>query len=320
MGMQFLIRKTQLDSPFQRALCQLLETEGDSLYISSGYVSKSILLQNNGKRVQFTDNHNNTYSFLDSLDKGFIGTTNPRITIIGGMYKRYDQNLRQEVPDIYQQSKFNEFLKGLKSQVTVNTFDFQKAINDHWHSKIALKVNNGEPVAAIVGSSNLSFYSFGTRSWSGFNHESDIYIYKGVNGIKDIKYEVSLLKDKRIKLIKEFISIIMDSNITICDEEEIHERLYSNRLEDSKNIVDRMYSQEKLIPQWENMQFILFTIKQYNQMISATKQAIAPTHSVITVTPNIPVEQILNDIYTTLQHAIVAYTTQITPDINGDYI
>lgn len=318
--MQFLIRQIQMDNPFQRALCKLLETEGDTLYISSGYASKSILIDNKNKRAQFVDNQNNTYSFLDSVDRGFLSVSKPSITIIGGMYKRYDKNLKQEVPDTYQQSKFNDFLKDLKSEVKGNTINFQRAYNDHWHSKIALKVNKGEPVAAIVGSSNLSTFSFGTNSnWSGFNHEADIYIYKGRKGVRNIKYDISSLKIEREDLINEFISIIKAKEISITDEKEVLERLYSIDIEDSKNLVERIYGQESLQPEWENLQYLLFTIKQINQIISSSNQSKVSANSVITVSPNKSTDQILNDIYTTLQNAIVSYTNQITPNNKGDY-
>lgn len=309
-----------MDNPFQRALCQLLETDGDTLYLSSGYVSRSILIDNNSKRVQFVDIQNRTYSFLESLDKGFQNATNPRVIIVGGMFKKYDPTSKQEIIDPYQQSKFNEFLNVLKSEMKNTSIHFQKAHNDHWHSKIALKVNKGTPVAAIVGSSNLSTFAFGTNSnWTSFNHEADMYIYQKDTGIEDTIWDVSSLEDMRETLASEFISSIRNKNIPISDENEIRSRLYSLQLEDSSNLKERIYKQSLLKTESEFLLHHLFTIKQINRMITFSNQKKVAANSVLTVSPTLSDRKILDDIYFSVQHAIPIFTNLITPNPTGDY-
>lgn len=158
-------------NPFRRALIKLLEIEGDNLVLSSGYAT-------NGTAGDI--------DFIQALNKGIDPNkvVNPSINIIGGMF--YNKKIKKRdfcnkcticnsKCKVY---NFRTFLEKVYAGINnpYSNMTFYRADTDRWHSKIALKANGGTPIAAIIGSSNLSFSAF-SENYNEFNTECDILIW-----------------------------------------------------------------------------------------------------------------------------------------------
>ena len=157
MGMQFFLRSDQHRSNFRRALNQLMSTRGETLILSTGYISSSL----------FNDyNHDD---FFNAINDGFKNFPYTEIIIIGGMF---DSNLKNQ----YQFEGFIKYLIYLGYKVT-----YYKPKNPNWHAKIAMKLTNKTPVIAIIGSSNLTAPAYAEyqdiyKNYK-FNVESDLLIW-----------------------------------------------------------------------------------------------------------------------------------------------
>lgn len=192
MGMQFFLRSNQQRSNFRRALNQLMSTRGETLILSTGYISSSL----------FNDyNHDD---FFHAIRNGFKDLPYTEIIIIGGMF---DSNLKNQ----YQFEGFIKYLMYLGYKVT-----YYKPRYLNWHAKIAMKLINKTPVMAIIGSSNLtapaySEYNYTHKDYK-FNIESDLLIwdhdlldnFKGIDVIetsdeKEIDYEE--LQEQKITIL-----------------------------------------------------------------------------------------------------------------------
>lgn len=163
MGVQFLLRKYAFFNPFRLALCDLMGFGGDTLILSTGYARKAILNPYNGDM------------FINSIKKGFPHNAETKIIVVGGM-----------LIDPKEEAKFRSFLTELNK--TFNRLTFYRVIGDNWHGKIAVKAHNKKPIAAIVGSSNLTSPAFGipqilnnsNQLNSSYNNkEADIYFWDG---------------------------------------------------------------------------------------------------------------------------------------------
>ena len=192
MGMQFFLRTDCHKSNFRSALNELLSTTGDTLILSSGYISKSLL------------NDYNYSDFITSLQTGFKNESNPKIIIIGGMF---DKNLKNQ----YEFEGFIKYLIYLGYQVT-----YHKPKHTKWHAKIALKLINNTPIIGIIGSSNLtapSYSQYPTSISLNFNIESDILIwdkeihrnFRGINYLSLNEHEFQQIKQQKME--KELITL-----------------------------------------------------------------------------------------------------------------
>lgn len=195
MGMQFFLRSDQHRSNFRRALNQLMSTRGETLILSTGYISSSL----------FNDyNHDD---FFNAINDGFKNFPYTEIIIIGGMF---DSNLKNQ----YQFEGFIKYLIYLGYKVT-----YYKPKNPNWHAKIAMKLTNKTPVIAIIGSSNLTAPAYAEyqdiyKNYK-FNVESDLLIWDhdlldtfdgidiiGTNHEKEVDFE---------ELQKQKINMLLDT-------------------------------------------------------------------------------------------------------------
>lgn len=191
MGFQMLMRVTGAISPYKEALQKLVEMPGETLILSTGYADYDIL--------------NNNPNFIDLVHKGLydknLQKKGTEIIILGGKFKHnhpLNQNSKYYVcdsntkllrkncnscsPYYCHQYKFEKFVNDmnllLKNKKYAHKLRFFRALNDDFHAKIAMKLYKGTPIAAIVGSSNLTKPAF-NDNYNFFNHEADMFIWNG---------------------------------------------------------------------------------------------------------------------------------------------
>ena len=150
MPVRVTLRTDGSYSPFRRMLLRLAEAPGgDSLILCSGYVWE----------------HPTRYSILgdgllSSLSKGCSSGT---ITTIAGKLSG------RQWSDYYK-----NFVRKIRSAgLTVKSY---KAKRNNWHAKIAIRMKGETPVAALVGSSNLTGPAY-RISGGNWNFEGDVLIW-----------------------------------------------------------------------------------------------------------------------------------------------
>jgi hypothetical protein len=154
MPLQITLRRNAGSSPFRRQLLRLCSLPGaGELFISSGYIYEP------------DDGYGILRDGLADAIKSGIG--NHQLTTIAG---KLTQIGRMDWPEYYR-----NFVARLRSNgVNVRAF---AAPRRNWHAKIAVMLDlQGKPVAAIVGSSNLTGPAFGEGRGS-WNYESDVTIW-----------------------------------------------------------------------------------------------------------------------------------------------
>ncbi len=153
MGFGIFLRENERVSYFQRAIVGLIDTPGVSkIVLCSGYVSEG---------TQF--------SISDELKKTMKRATPGgirEIEIVGGMFRGTYGKVNL--------AKYRSFINNLRRYCRTVP---HRAINDRWHAKVALGIDSkDEPIAGIVGSSNLTRPAYG-EGRRDFNHEADVLIW-----------------------------------------------------------------------------------------------------------------------------------------------
>ena len=163
MPVRVTLRTGKDFSPFREMLHRLIKlSEGDDLILCSGYIWEPQ-----------TGSSNFKYNILDDelLDALKIGCQGKEITTIAG-------KLDERWLDYYK-----NFVKRLKQAgFRVKPYFAPKR---NWHAKIAIRLSQGKPIAAIIGSSNLTGPAYGENRYS-WNFESDVLIWENsqkLNGI-----------------------------------------------------------------------------------------------------------------------------------------
>lgn len=148
--MRYLIlNRSGEQSLFKRALHEVLKASGDKLILGYGYLVPGIIQRQ---------------EFIQEIRNG-LSMENKSIVLIGSnsdTYIEYIETakfLRNEIPEAE--------VKVLIKQV--NRFGRRQ-----YHKKIAIKVNNNEPVMALLGSSNISG---GTYDDGPFSQEVDVLLW-----------------------------------------------------------------------------------------------------------------------------------------------
>lgn len=142
---------------FRRQLERLITAPGgDSIVLCSGYVwqpdEASGILQD---------------GLLEAIINGVNG--HPLTTVAGKLDTEWLQHYRN-------------FVRLLRNEgLTVNAY---LAPRRNWHAKIALRMSGSTPIAALVGSSNLTFpaHSEGRPNW---NFECDVAIWRPSQELTD---------------------------------------------------------------------------------------------------------------------------------------
>lgn len=153
MPVRITLRTEKGFSPFRELLHRLIRLpEGDDLVLCSGYIWEP---PSSSTQYKILDDE-----LLNALRDGCKGKV---ITTIAGklderwldFYKNFVRRLRQT--GLFVKPYF--------------------APRKNWHAKIAIRLQRGQPIAAIVGSSNLTSPAYEENKYN-WNFESDVLIWK----------------------------------------------------------------------------------------------------------------------------------------------
>jgi hypothetical protein len=150
LPLKITLRKDKKSSPFRQMLNMLLQSPaGDSAILCSGYIWQPA---------------GNCYNILDDGLRSAIvsGCSGGTLTTVAGKFS-YS----------YYKDYYRRFIRDLRSNgVNVDPYYAPKK---NWHAKIAVRMSGNRPVAALVGSSNLTGPAYGVnRNW---NFEADVLIW-----------------------------------------------------------------------------------------------------------------------------------------------
>lgn len=203
MPIRIALRQGADNSPFRRMLDSLIQAPlGDSIMLCSGYVQEDPL---------------GSFRILDDLLPMIKASTSlPRIVTVAG-------KLSGNWSDSYRH--FVDRLRAAGMQI-----DAFYAPRRNWHAKIALRIDQNDPVAGIVGSSNLTRPAF-DAPYHGWNFEADVLIWKPSTA--------SNLHFRNLDLVGSpgpgIIDAILDPDIPQLDEGEqlrsIHRHILSSDLQ-----------------------------------------------------------------------------------------
>jgi hypothetical protein len=135
---------------------------GKRLIISSGFISE-------GKRFSLLDSDN----LLPLIKLARDNSGLKEIITIAGKF-----NMQSKKSTWKWRDKYQEFVGKLKKIPKIKVKDITE---ENWHAKVSLKITGGRPIAAIIGSSNLTTAAYGKYKY--FNKECDVVIwYDAKNG------------------------------------------------------------------------------------------------------------------------------------------
>jgi len=154
VGIAIILRKDAQKSYFRDSLLHLIQMPGTNrLLLCSGYISE-------GKYSILNDR------LIDAMRRGCSGKGS-EVVLIGGRF--YGTQAYSWI------RRFDRFIQGMQAGgIRVSPFISPKG---KWHAKIAMKLKNNIPMAAIIGSSNLTGPAY-REGYSGFSHECDVVIWR----------------------------------------------------------------------------------------------------------------------------------------------
>ncbi|MCB2305621.1 hypothetical protein LGL08_00130 [Clostridium estertheticum] len=279
-----------------------MQYEGDELILASGYASSGLFYKKN------------INDFVDNINIGFKNATNPKIIIIGGMFEHTyldDSCNPPKYVSVEDTSKFQDFIYELNNHFanTNVTVEVYRAKTNHWHSKIAIKrKSKSDPIACIVGSSNLTIPAFSVN-WKGYNNETDVFIFaNGFKGIRNIRYKIQELIDARENLVNEFVLILKEKRINF-NEDNI--RIVCSSSKGFPLIQDAAVKKLFIGESEENNHAldIVFMLNEYNELIEASgnKKYVIGSAVISVRTTQIRETKILEQINNRLNNALVSY-------------
>ena len=197
MGLKFLFRKDERMIPFREAILQLLKLPGEDIILSSGYITNvfSYKDKSTGKYIE-TEFRNSFYEYMKEKD------SNKKIIILCGMI---DDGVSKESPNLGYKSFLGKtkFMSEFDRNYKINAYITKE---DRYHGKVAIKLKDGKPIAAIVGSSNFTksalLFEEERPNSNYFNNESDMLI-------------ISNKHDKEFNFDKILVSEFNENNINI---------------------------------------------------------------------------------------------------------
>jgi len=206
MPVKIVFRKRKNFSPFRRILNLLLTAPiGDSVVLCSGYV--------------WQPSNPSHYNILDDELRRAImsGCNRGKVITVAGKFN----------PEYYR-TFYKNFINDLKSRgIKVKAY---YARQKNWHAKVALRLNNGRPVAAIIGSSNLTRPAYG-ENWRNWNYEADVLIW--VPGIL-----TDYFRNDDIPLEPGKMELILDPKIDQPSEKLQLQSIYKDIIESNLELVE----------------------------------------------------------------------------------
>jgi hypothetical protein len=156
MGFIVLFRRDRTQSPFREFLHRLIALpQASGLFLSTGFV--------------WDHPSPRGYSVSgDALLAEFQKRPALSVTTVCGMFYRTNQ-----WGNNYLQF-YSTFVSRLRAGgVNVSAY---AATRGRWHAKVAVAVSGAQPLAAIVGSSNLTRPAYGVN-WANYNNEADVVLW-----------------------------------------------------------------------------------------------------------------------------------------------
>jgi hypothetical protein len=188
-------------SPFREMLHRLIRLpEGDDLVLCSGYIWEP---PSTSKDYKILDDE-----LLDALQSGCDGK---EITTIAG--KLDEQWL----------SHYKNFVRRLRQAgIQVKPYFAPKR---NWHAKIAIRLKQGEPIATIIGSSNLTGPAYGENRYT-WNFESDVVIWRNFPALNNA-FRAPFQTDT----LFGDMQLIVDPEIRQLNEEQQLNRIYRDTMD-----------------------------------------------------------------------------------------
>jgi HKD family nuclease len=154
MPVRVTLRTSKKFSPYRILLRKLIELpDGDSLVLCSGYIQQTSPMSSRGYKILGDE-------LLPSIYKGCAKGS---VKTIAGKFE-YRSWLEY----------YQNFVDGLrKAGVNVNPYCAPKK---NWHAKIAIRLKQDKPIAALIGSSNLTGPAFGINR-AHWNFEGDVLMW-----------------------------------------------------------------------------------------------------------------------------------------------
>lgn len=138
-----ILNRTNGVSLFQKGLNEVLKYPGDELILGYGFLESSIVTKP---------------QFLQAIVEGF-SSEQGCITIIGAN----EQQISKYIESIEAIQKYiDNQEKSISIRLIVKKINHKGA--RQYHKKIAIKLNNGEPIIALIGSSNLSKNTYDNKN------------------------------------------------------------------------------------------------------------------------------------------------------------
>jgi hypothetical protein len=238
MKIAVLLRKFETNSLFRKALLKISAIPGEELYLCSGTLT------------QIT----NDPMFLKYVSHGFKGVKNSKIITLGmrsmgdckhGVILGSCLATRSGYCNACKYQQFVNDLRSHGSTVGAFTVDAYREVQDKWHAKVAIKVKHGEPIAAIIGSSNLTVPAYGEKCSCG-SGKSYCSIHNWSKKNKHFPFECDVLFWDETKIIDlassstdvdgDSVSFNNDGIIVATPERDV-----------KKDLIDQLNSIRKLI-------------------------------------------------------------------------
>lgn len=202
MPVRITLRTNKKFSPYRIMLKRLIELpDGDSLVLCSGYIQETSPASSRGYKILSDD-------LLPSISNGCAKGT--IITIAGKFeYRSWIEY-------------YKNFIHGLRwAGVKVKPYYAPKK---NWHAKIAIRLMQNKPIAALIGSSNLTGPAYGINR-PNWNFEGDVLIWS------DAAYNSYFKQRFDNETPIGDMTLILDPETRQTSEEEQLEFIYSDVME-----------------------------------------------------------------------------------------
>ena len=196
MPVRLTLRSNKDFSPFREMLLWLIEAPiGGSVLLCSGYIWEPA----SGYKILDDE-------LLDSLRRGCA--SGKIITVAG----KLEQDMWRDF--------YRNFVSRIKSSgLSITPYIAEKY---NWHAKVAMRLKDNAPVAAIIGSSNLTGPAY-RMDWKNWNFEGDVLIW-GNDPALDGYFRRSFKTQSR----HGDIQLILDPQIEQPDEDEQMRALFKD--------------------------------------------------------------------------------------------
>ncbi|BCC56114.1 hypothetical protein FO499_21235 [Bacillus anthracis] len=238
MKIAVLLRKTETSSLFRKALLKISAIKGEELYLCSGTLT------------QIT----NDPMFLKYVSHGFKGIKGSKIITLG---MRSMGDCKHGVTfgsclatrsGYCNACKYLQFVTDLRTHGSASgifTVNAYREVQDKWHAKVAIKVKDGEPIAAIIGSSNLTIPAYGEKCScaSGKSH-CPIHYWSKKNNRFPFECDVLFWDETKIKDLATSSTVVDGDSVSFNNDGII---VATPERDVKKDLIDQLDSIRKLI-------------------------------------------------------------------------